>query len=218
MGSLSTQQRSAWLDARDWPDGSRCSMMDRLYNRLDGMYPTRWRAAFADKVAISNWREAWAEAFDEEGITPTEIKRGIIECRRRHDWPPSLAEFLKACRPPIDYHAAFVEAVEQSRLREEGRDAWSNPAIYWAAVEFGSFDLRNLSYDVAKARWVKCIDGAIAAIRSGKKPDEVPKAALALPQPGARSISDEEARKRSLALVETLAKSKRMPGMGPPRD
>lgn len=211
MGALSTLPPSVWLDARAWPDGFEGSMMDRLYNRLDGLYPTRWRSAFADKNAIANWREAWAEAFAEERLSPEEVKRGLAECRRKFDWPPSLPEFLKACRPPIDYEAAFCEAVAQYRLREEGRDVWSAPAIYWAATKIGLFDLRNATYSGIKGRWAAAMNEALEAIRTGKLPAEVPQAAKALPAPGETSVDPEETRRRIAAMAAALAKTKAFP-------
>lgn len=215
MGALSTLNRSAWLEGRAWPDGTTCSLMDRLFNRLDGIYPNRWRAAFANQAAIANWREAWAEAFEEEGITAEEVKRGIVESRRRYDWPPSLAEFLKACRPPIDYEAAFIEAVEQLRLREYDRDRWTRPAIYWAAaVKVGAFDMQSMRYDQIKGRWKRAVDAAEDEIRAGKLPNEVPKFLTALPAPGQADLPPEEIARRLAEVVERFGKATKMPAGG----
>ena len=213
MGSLSTVTPSGWLEVRDWPDGKKGSLMDRLFNRLDGTYPNRWRAAFGNDAAIANWREAWAEAFAEERITPDEIKRGIVECRKRHDWPPSLPEFLRACRPPLDHEASFAEAVKQMRLRhEDGTDQWSSPAIYWAAVKIGDFDLRSMPYQSLKGKWEKALADAMAAIKSGARPNEVPPHRIALPAPGQTSLSPEDVAKRLAAVRAVIAKVTTIPG------
>lgn len=83
------------------------SLMDHLYNRLNGIYPNKFRSNFRDKQAIEDWKQAWAEAFDEEGVSPTDVALGIKNCRRMFDWPPSLPEFLRACRPQLEPETAF---------------------------------------------------------------------------------------------------------------
>jgi Replication protein P len=201
MSSLMSQ-RSAWLDLR--PIGDRqLSLMDHLFNRLDGMYPNRWRASFTSEDAVQNWRESWAEAFVEEGITPHQVADGIRACRRQFDWPPSLTEFLKACKPHIDHEAAFIEAVKQMRQRDNGTDTWSKPAIYWAAVEFGSWELRQASWDRAKARWTRILDEQLA---KGELPP-VPPRMEALPAPGQASANPEKVRE----LIEGLRKRMAVP-------
>lgn len=195
--------RSLMCKPSDWLDphpSLGISLMDHLYNRLDGIYPNRWRAAFTGENAIANWRSAWAEAFIEEGITPHMIAEGIRSCRRKYDWPPSLTEFLKACKPTIDPESAFMEAVEQMANREHGTDRWTNPAIYWAAVEFGAFDLRHLSYTQAKARWNRIFNEKL----SNSALDEVPPRREALPAPGEATTTSEEARRRLSELKAAL--------------
>lgn len=214
MGALSTLKRNGWLDPRQWPDGAACSLMDRLFNRLDGAYPNRWRAAFANQAAIANWREAWAEAFEEEGLTVEEVKRGIVECRRRYDWPPSLPEFLKACRPPVDYEAAFHEAVEQLRRRESDSDHWSSPAVYWAAVKIGGYDLQSSRYDQIKGRWKKALDDAANEIRAGVLANDVPKRLVALPAPGQITLTPEEAAERMAEIMAKLRTATAIPDDG----
>ena len=214
MGALSTLKQNGWLESRKWPDGSSCSLMDRLFNRMDGTYPNRWRSAFANQSAIANWREAWAEAFDEERITAEEVKRGIVECRRRYDWPPSLAEFLKACRPPIDYEETYHEAVEQMRRRESDTDRWSSPAVYWAAVNVGSFDLQSSRYDQIKGRWKRALDEAISEILAGRLANNVPKRFVALPAPGQITLTPEEAGERMAEIMAKLRMATAMPDEG----
>jgi hypothetical protein len=72
--------------------------MDHLFSKLGAMYPQRWANCFKTDAAIQDWRDTWAEAFDEERIQPHQVKAGISECRKLYDWPPSLTEFIKACR------------------------------------------------------------------------------------------------------------------------
>jgi len=186
------------------PNARPLSIMDRLFNKLDGNYPHKFRSAFTSEQAIQNWRESWAEAFYEEGLNPHEIKAGIVACRRLYAWPPSLAEFIQACRPPVNYEQAHAEAVKQMRLREDGRDNWSKPAIYWAAVKIGAFDLFNAPYVAIKGRWQRALDEAMA------KPQlpEIPPRLAALPPPGRTATTIEQGRKRMAEIMAGFGTSK----------
>lgn len=199
----STAPLSAWLDPHPKLDG--VALIDHLFNKLDGLYPHRWRSAFANEHAISNWRQAWAEGFCEESLTLVEIKLGISACRRMFDWPPSFAEFAKACRPPLCYERAFLEAIDQMRKREHGEDVWSSPAVFWAACKLGG-DLRAHPYQAIKGRWHAALDDAIDGVRTGKLPTEIPQRAVALPAPGQTFIPPEVARERLAELRDSLAR------------
>ena len=203
----STSPLSAWIDPHPKLDG--VALIDHLFNKLDGLYPHRWRSAFANQHAIANWRQAWAEGFAEEGMTMAEIKRGIAECRRLFDWPPSFPEFVKACRPALDYERAFIEAIEQMRKRETGGDEWSTPAVYWAAVKVGG-DLRACPYPSIKGRWMAALDDAIEGIRTGKLPADVPQRREALPAPGQCSVPPEVAKQRLANIRDILARKMTM--------
>ena len=165
---------SVWLDPHPALDGM--ALIDHLFNRLDGLYPNRWRAAFAGQQAIDNWREAWAEGFCHEALTLEDVRVGLHACRTRFSWPPSFAEFVSACRPNLEPEAAHAEAVRQLRLRGYGRDEWSHPAIFWAAMSVGEHDLRSSSWLMIRERWTNALRKEIA--RRNWEP--VPRAALML--------------------------------------
>ena len=83
------------------------------------------------------------------------------KCRtgvRSNTWPPTYPEFLGLCRQRLNHEAAFHEAITQLRLRPEGKDKWSSPAIYWAAVEVGTFDIMRSTYDKIKHMWCHALD------------------------------------------------------------
>lgn len=154
--------------------------MDRLFNRFDGMYPSKWRSSFGSEQAIKNWREAWSIAFTEHGITPNDIAAGLKACSTAFDWPPSVTEFINICKTPVDAESAYYEALQQMNIRATtGADKWSHPAVYWAAVKFGTWDLKTSVYSKAKARWGSILD---ECLRETEKP--VPTALIALPSPG----------------------------------
>ncbi|MBX9901446.1 MAG: hypothetical protein K2Y28_11750 [Burkholderiaceae bacterium] len=167
------------------------SMMDHLYNRLDGAYPHKWRSNFKDETAIDNWRISWAESFEEEKISLQEVANGLKVCRTKFDWPPSCAEFIKACRPVADSMKAYYEAVNGVQARAKGEmGIWSHPAIYWAAMPL-SFDLGNQTYSQIKIRWEAAYN---EQMDRGEWAD-IPQPALALPAPGRAQLSRENATK-----------------------
>lgn len=188
MTDLSTVRQSAWLEVHP---GLGISLMDHLFNRLDGLYPNRWRASFSNDQAVLNWRESWSEAFDDERITPRDVSAGIKTCRKTYDWPPSLPEFLKACRPPIDYERLYIGA---SNAVTDGR--WQSKLAYWSAQSVGVFEVRNEPYKRMESRWKKAVD---ELLEDGELP-EIPPRREALPAPGRQSISREDASKRAAGL------------------
>jgi hypothetical protein len=182
------------------------SLMDHLYNRLDGAYPHKWRSNFPSQQAIDNWSTSWAEAFEEEGVTPVMIAGGLKACRTRYDWPPSCAEFIKACKPSVDPLVAYYEAVNGTQAREQGKKGdWSHPAIFWASVKVSAYDLKHASYSQIKQRWEKALSDEM---EKGEWAP-VPEALQALPAPGKSELSKEHAARMvtELKATETIKKA-----------
>lgn len=194
---LSTSEtRSRWLSAHAKLEG--ISLMDHLFNRLNGTYPNKFRANFKDKQSIQDWKDAWAEAFDEEGIVPQDVALGIKNCRRMFDWPPSLPEFLRACRPHLEADVAFFEAVRGMQARSKGETGtWSHPAIFHAAIAVGQYDMLNQAYQQLENRWNKALASQLAL---GTWAD-IPAPALALPSP----VDSKEVRAEGQKKVRELA-------------
>lgn len=171
--------------------------IERIFGKLSGIYGSKfadlWRGCDIERV-----KRTWAEAL--AGYSPDEIRRGIDACMTRV-FPPTLPEFLMLCRPPIDYEAAYYEAVEQLQKRDAGADRWSHPAIYWAATRIGSFDLRNSTWGGIKARWISALQAEMA---NGEWP-AVPPHRKALPAHGDVSVPKEEARRRIAEIQKMLA-------------
>lgn len=185
--AISTQPFSKWFDVHP---ALGISMMDHLFNRLDGAYPHKWRSNFPNQQAIDNWCESWAEAFEEEGITPNDVKAGLKACRSRYDWPPSCAEFIKACKPAVDPMVAYYEAINGIQAREKGEmGEWSHPAIFWATLDVSAFDLKNQGYSQVKTRWEKALADQLAKGEWAAIPAPLP----ALPAPGKGVLSREKA-------------------------
>ena len=201
---LSTfESQSIWLMPHPKLEG--VSLMDHLFNRLNGTYPNKWRANFRDERAIVDWRQAWAEAFDDEGVTPQDVALGIKNCRRMYEWPPSLPEFLKACRPHLEPNVAFFEAVRGMQARSAGKIGdWSHPAIFYAALAVGQYEMMNQSYQQLKARWEKAFGEQLAL---GQWPD-IPPVVEALPAPARTEEGKAQIRKVSSMASDALNNGK----------
>lgn len=191
----STANRSMWAVPMAKLDG--ISLIDHLWNRLSGTYGGRWLKDFPDMQSIENWKEAWAEAFDEERLTPQDVAEGLRTCRRMSpDWPPSVGEFIRACRPDLEPEVAFHKAAAGMVARHNGEQGqWPHPAIFWAAVEVGAHDMQHCSYATMKARWERTLNEVLA--RGEWKP--VPAIVKALPAPpvtaAGRAQAEEQMRK-----------------------
>lgn len=133
--------------------------------------------------------EAWLAYWSEQlaGYTAAEIKRGMDALDAR-EWPPTLPEFKRLCRPPLDPQAAFYEALDGVQARERGeRGNWSNPAIFWAAVKVGAHDIKSNGYAQIQKRWETALQ---AILEAGSYPP-IPDPALSLPAPGKAVLSRE---------------------------
>lgn len=116
---------------------------------MEGMYGSKfidmWRGA---DIAIV--KSMWAEEMGK--LSSEELKRGYGALISR-DWPPSLPEYVKLCKPSIDPLVAYYEAVEGCQQRAKGEvGKWSHPAIFWAAASM-THDLLNQTYSQVKPRW-----------------------------------------------------------------
>ncbi len=139
----------------------------RFIDQWVGVEPSKLQAHWATKLA---------------GLTAAELKRGV-DALDSQTFCPTLPEFLKLCRPPVDALAAYYEAVQNVAVRERGEmGKWSHPAIFWASVAIGAHDLKASTYSNIRDRWDRVLQaeiskGAWAAI---------PAPVLSLPAPTRR--------------------------------
>lgn len=147
-------------------------------------FTDQWGATSTDELV-----EHWAQEL--AGYLPLEIQRGLKALEQR-DWPPTLPEFKKLCRAPLDAVKAYYEAVAGVQARIAGEyGKWSHPAIYWAAMPL-SHELREQTFSQVKPRW----EAALAAQLEQSEWPEIPQPMVALPAPGKAKTSREEAAQR----------------------
>ena len=172
--------------------------VEALFSEFEALYGAR----FADMwrgTDIAYVKSLWAKALS--GLTVREVREGLNQCRFK-PWPPSLPEFTGLCRPPPDPEKAFGTAQELVSRRAYGEDVWPDRALYWAAVAFGFYDLRSMSWPLAKNRWSR--------IWLEKKANEaalptVPSASFKLVKPG-QALTDRETARKYLARLKRLAR------------
>lgn len=173
------------------------AILGKLHARYGAKFADMWQGVPQDKLAAE-----WAAEL--AGFTPDEIRRGMDACRTRV-WPPTLPEFAALCRPPIEAEAAFYEALDGIRQRERGvAFAWSHPAIYWAAVDFGTYNLTHSDWPAAKSKWVRILAKQMDKTEWEAVPD--PPAAY-LPPPERRHMPD-HVRKQLAGLMKEWNVSK----------
>lgn len=162
-----------------------------------------WQAADSDEL-IAHWANELA------GYTGPEIARGLAALDMR-DWPPTLPEFKKMCRPPVDPVDAYWEAVAGLSARAAGRmGVWSHPAIFWAASALAA-PMGEQPFAVIRARWERALGDSLAQGQWQPIPDPM----AALPAPGKASTSKEEAQRRLRELgASGLLKRCPTPGEG----
>jgi len=161
------------------------SWVERLFERMlltyGKKFSDQWGAADTDSL-IAFWSQELAS------YSGVELKRGLDALATR-DWPPTLPEFKKLCRAPIDSLVAYYEAVAGVQARAAGEfGKWSHPATYWAAMPL-AFDLGSQSYSQIKTRWETALH---EQLDRGEWP-EIPRPMLALGAPAAAPLSRESA-------------------------
>lgn len=145
-------------------------------------FTDQWGAADTDAL-IAHWSEQLA------GYSGNELKRGLDALSQR-DWPPTLPEFKRMCRPRVDPLKAYYEAVAGVQARFAGEHGtWSHPAIYWAAMPMAS-ELQQQSYSQVRSRWEASLEQQLALGHW----DEIPRPMLTLTAPGNTVTSTKKAR------------------------
>ncbi|HEX2530116.1 MAG TPA: hypothetical protein VHK70_01445 [Burkholderiaceae bacterium] len=133
---------------------------DRVFEKMQALYGARFERQWGSvgmERAHCLWQQELAKLSDEQ------LMRGLAALATVEE-PPTLPYFLRLCQPAIEPMAAYLEAVAGITARERGetRD-WSHPAVYWAAVAIGAFDLKANSYAQIRRRWEVALAAALAA-------------------------------------------------------
>ena len=152
------------------------SWVDALFAKMAAYYGNKFSDMWRDSD-LQTIKSVWAQEMGK--LTREEITRGA-NALASQEWCPTLPQFIKLCKINVDPLVAYYEAVEGVTRREQGEvGIWTHPAIFWASVKVGAFDLKNSSYSSIRARWEKALD---EQMQKGQW-DEIPKPMIALPAP-----------------------------------
>jgi hypothetical protein len=148
--------------------------IEKLFERMAALYGSKfadmWRGTDPEQV-----KALWSQELGK--LSREEVTKGA-QALMTLEWPPSLPQFINLCRPKLDAQKAFTEALNGLMARDRGEvGVWSHPAVFWAAVRVGAFDMKNSTYPQIQARWRVALEDELA------KGDwaEIPKPAVALP-------------------------------------
>lgn len=140
--------------------------VDVLWDRFAALYGSRWRGLFPDDASRVAWREEMAAVMYERGIKYVMVKPALEKMRKALNadvQPPGIAEFADLCLPRFDFEGAYIEAREQSQIVELGMAKWSDPAIYWAARDFGFYRVVQTPWSRAKGEWTRLLCNRLQA-------------------------------------------------------
>ncbi len=188
---------SSPASSRTRPEGGRG--IDRFFERLLGFYGNKFLDAYSS-MPVDKVKSIWLEEMLAMRLTEEEIAAGVQGCRTLA-WPPTLPEFLKLCRPPVDAAAAWYRAQFQAKARDRGEVGFDDPILYEAfrsmSVEIRGGDTHHKHIE----RWKALLEHAAeqSRIHGLPLPDAPPKA---LPEPP--PTSKEEAQKHIAAIAERL--------------
>jgi hypothetical protein len=165
--------------SRPLPDSWTKALHEKMMLNFGKKFTDQWDGVNPARMAV-HWSEQLA------GYTGPELSRGVAEMDLR-DWPPTLPEFKRMCRPTLDLANSYYEAVAGVAARASGKmGAWSHPAVYWAAVPL-AYDLGNQTYGAMKGRW----DRALSSEMDKGEWEPIPVPMIALPAPGKSRASAE---------------------------
>ena len=154
------------LDHRRCGEPLPAAWIARLFDYLHALYGER-----PATLPASDDERAWLAWRERLGAIPSAgLRRGIPKLLRRAS-PPSLQDIVRLCLPQIEPHAAYLEAVKGIHAREQGLPGhWSDPAVYWASVAVGAFDLKSKTYAQLKHQWEAALAAELASPHDGPIP------------------------------------------------
>lgn len=122
----------------------------RLFVYMESLYGARFQDMWGSVSDKGVMIKVWAQALI--GLRRDEVARGRDALAAR-EWPPTLPEFIKLCRPGLSPLVAYNEALEGMIKRDQGEDfRWSHPAIFWAASKL-AYDLRHQTWGAIEKNW-----------------------------------------------------------------
>lgn len=157
--------------------------IEKLFDRMISLYGNKFLDMWRD-IDLQGVKETWAQELGK--LSRDEIARGA-NALSQQEWPPTLPQFISLCKVKINALSGYYEAINGLAARERGEiGAWSHPAIFWASVKVGAFDLKNQPYAAVRARW----DAAFEEEMGKGQWAAIPEPMIALPAPGEKATKE----------------------------
>lgn len=157
--------------------------VERLFEKMAALYGNKFLDMWG-KTDLKTVKALWSQELGK--LSREEITRGANQLMTL-EWPPTLPQFLKICRVDVDPLTAYYEAVNGAVAREQGlMGEYSHPAIFWAAVKVGAFDLKHQAYSAIKGRWETALSQEMAKGEWAVIPE--PMIALPAPAPASKEV------------------------------
>lgn len=159
------------------------ALINRLFSDLRSIRPA-WKQAWTSEELYRKAKANWTQALVDAGITDWSlIERGLARCRREAgDFVPAPGTFIAWCWPTPEElglpgtEQAFWEACRFSHPTMAGRERWSHPAVYHAAIRCSRHSLLTLPADTSRLKFAKAYEAVCRELAQGATLPEPPKA------------------------------------------
>lgn len=170
-------------DTRD-ADHNLKVLINMLFVRFEAIWANKFTSGFTSENMILMAKREWALSLKD--MNEAQLNRGLSNCKETNEWPPSIAEFIKACAPGPeefglpDAKTAFIEVTQNAHRPTEHK--WSFPIVRATGKETGWSRLIN---DPEKFTWpmfAKCYQNNLKRLDAGFVFEDRPEA-IAIPSP-----------------------------------
>lgn len=186
--------------------------VERVFRRMSEFHTAEKRnkalglpADFNDDEYKAAWK-TWA--YELGMMTPEMVQRGGRKLKAVK-FCPTLAQFIQLCIPCAE--ESFHEAQAGVSARSAGKfGAWTCPAVYWSAVDFGVTDLKLSNWNFTGKRWTRIYEGMLKKQEAGNLqpiPEPVAetlriesKAELVVPAKVAEFVSENKAKTNTMKI------------------
>jgi hypothetical protein len=171
--------------------------IERLFDRMISLYGNKFLDMWRD-IDLHSVKQTWANELGK--LSRDDVARGA-NALSQQEWPPTLPQFISLCKVKINALSGYYEAINGLAARERGEiGEWSHPAIFWASVKVGAFDLKNQGYAAIKGRWEAAFEEEMAKGQWAAIPEPM----IALPPP--TNAASKEVADRYIAETQVIKK------------
>jgi hypothetical protein len=171
--------------------------IERLFDRMISLYGNKFLDMWRD-IDLHSVKQTWANELGK--LSRDDVARGA-NALSQQEWPPTLPQFISLCKIKINALSGYYEAINGLAARERGEiGEWSHPAIFWASVKVGAFDLKNQGYAAIKGRWESAFEEEMAKGQWAAIPEPM----IALPPP--TNAASREVAERYIAETQVIKK------------